>query len=185
MWVSTRRCIAHHPLIRRVLGFDAIISIHSFAGEAHANQAPRPACQDQTGLSVIPERPKRPIIAASRKTEKSIQSRKRKVRADTETVSVVGDLHSMESFTIHSISPPKLPEFLQLCQFRCFHGTFSWFRHLCGVLDTSIPPFERDNDRGAVILCSQLLCESHNLPCSNLWAQFGTGSNQICDLWVR
>ena len=35
----------------------------------------------------------------------------------------ISNLHPMESFTIHRIRPPKLPEFLQICQSHCLHGT--------------------------------------------------------------
>ena len=56
--------------------------------------------------------------------------------------------------------------------------------YLRGVLDTGIPPLEWDNNRRTVILRSQLLCESHNLPRSNLWTQLGTRSNHVCDLWI-
>jgi len=146
----------------------------------HSGQgAPRPG--GYADMSVVPERP---IIAASRKTEESIQVRYERTPRHCPNASVVGNLHPTESFTIHRIRPPKFPEFLQLRQFYCSHATFFWFGYLRGVLDTGVPSFERNNDRRAVILCSQFLCESHNLPCSNLWTQFGTGSNQICDLWV-
>ena len=37
------------------------------------------------------------------------------------TISLVGNLHPTEPFTIHCVSPPKLPEFLELCQCHCLY----------------------------------------------------------------
>ena len=102
----------------RSRGLGTLISIRSKSGT-------RPRCV----LAVVPERP---ITAASRQTEKSIQAherydkgtsghRHRRRHKQCPYVSVVGDLHPTEAFTIHGIRQPKLPEFLQPCQLLARH----------------------------------------------------------------